>query len=136
MENFTQRRLLWLRGEINVYRGGIILAKGTSCAKKQEQGNGKFKGLKGSYYDRRLSVKGQVTRCETGELPLLRHLELIQKLRELLKHFRQGSDISTSASVDGSFTYRVRNNLGRRYVVGTLNWKRTAALRWKESGRI
>lgn len=79
MENFTQTKLIWLRGEIYVYRGGVILAKRTLCAKKQEQGNGKFKELKGSYYDWRLSVKGQVTRCETGELPLLRHLELIPK---------------------------------------------------------
>lgn len=131
MENFTQRRLIWLRG-VDVYRGRVILAKRTSCAKKQEQGNGKFKELKGSYYDWRLSVKGQVTRCETGELPLLRHLELIPKAEGIIAD-REVTQAHLHLWMAALLTgWEIIWEGGMEL----LNWERIAALRWRESRQI
>lgn len=48
----------------------------------------------------------------------------------------QGGDLSAFAFVDGEFTYTMRNDLGRRYVAGNLNWKRIAVWKWREVGGV
>ena len=106
----------------------------TSCAQKQEQGSGECKNWKDLIVTETES-KGASGRIWNWRVTIIEAFGIDPNAEGMIEAF-QGSDITTFAFVNGSFTYTVRKDLGRRYGAGNLNYKRIAGWRWREVDRV